>query len=132
MSVVVSVGFGSMPIGPDIYSTIKNHHGKFGFINGNSNRLLLPSTDLDSIITLRKIKLLVNKEPEGFSKVIVKDIVVGDQVRIVWPPFAGSQGTVVGIDKSSTLLPSGVSTYLVTIETSSRKLKVPYLNVEIV
>lgn len=132
MSVVVTEGFGSMAIGEDIYTVLKNHHGKFGFIGGNSNRLLLPSSDPDSIIALRKIILPVNKEPEAFAKVSIKDVGVGDRVRIIWPPFAGWQGKVVGIDASSTRLPSGVSTYLVTIDTANRRIKVPFPNIEIV
>lgn len=132
ISILSTEGFGSMSIGSDIYNIIRAHDGKFAFLNGNTARLLLPSPEASSIINLRKVALPITKEAEGSSDVTFRMIEPGARVRIVWPPFAGWQGRVISIDKTPTQLPSGISTYLLVVETSRKKIMVPYLNVELV
>lgn len=132
LSLVVTEGFGPLMMGTDIHERLKMHNGRFAFINGNTNRVLLPSTDPDSIMSLRKVALAIPKGPQADPYITVSDMVLGKKVRIVWPPFAGWQGKVVAIDQTSTILPSGISTYLITVDMSSRRLRVPYSNVELV
>lgn len=130
LSIFATEGFGPLPIGEDIYQILKSFHSKFVMIHGNTNRLILPDSNPDSILALRKTSLPIAKLPPIAPEVKLEGIKIGGKVRIIWPPFMGSQGLVVGIDQTVTLLESGISTYLVTVETSSRKIKVPYTNIE--
>lgn len=133
LSVLGTEGFGSMPIGDDIFNTLKEHSGRFAFLNGKKRVLLLPSNSPDSIMKLRKISLPPEGQSNGSeSQVNFGQIKEGTTVRIVWPPFAGYQGKVVAIDKTATTLPSGIPSYQLTVETKSRKIKVPFQNVEMI
>lgn len=133
ISIIGTEGFGLVPIGDDLFNLIKSYNDKFVFINGKERRLWLPSNSSDSILTLRKTALPKKDLPmPGLPELNTEPIKVGFKVRIIWPPFMGSQGKIVSIDKSVTVLESGISTYLLTIETPSRKIKVPYTNIEII
>lgn len=132
ISLLATEGFGALPIGQDIIQTLKKFEGKFVFINGFASHLTLPESTADVIVQARKISLpfpagLGNPNPE------IKPVIlpVGAKVRIIWPPFAGNQGLVVQIDQSPTLLPSGISTGCAVVELSSRKIKVPINNLEL-
>ena len=130
ISVMATEGFGTWPIGDDIYSALKGHEGKFAFLDGKSKRLLLPSVDPDSIITLRKVALPENHQSE--APIEIKSLQVGLSVRIIWPPFAGYIGKIAAIDSTPTTLPAGIATFMVTVETKIRKIKVPYNNLELI
>lgn len=132
VSLLATEGFGPIPIGVDIYPHFQTHQGKYVFINGNSASMLLPSLESDSIISLRKIALPGKGLIEHFQEVLVRSIEVEDKVRIVGSSFTGAQGKVISIDKTATVLPSGVSTYILTVETLRQKIRVPYPNVEII
>jgi transcription antitermination factor NusG len=60
----------------------------------------------------------------------IKTAIPGQKVRIIWPPFAGSQGTIISIDGNPTLLPSGVSCQCALVELVNKKIKVPLTNLE--
>ncbi|MBI3486313.1 hypothetical protein HY025_05250 [Candidatus Daviesbacteria bacterium] len=133
LTVIVTEGFGPIPIGDDIFALIQNYLGKYVFTYGNSAKLVLPVQNEDIIITLRKTILPpVARSPERQPELLVKEIKIGSKVRIIWPPFVGSQGKVIGIDKSVSTLTSGISTILLTIETPLRKLKIPFTNIELI
>jgi hypothetical protein len=132
LSLVITEGFGPIPIGEDIRELLSKYHGRYIFIDGNSTIMTLPSTTADSILTLRKISLpqasLFRFKPE----VSMEDLEIGKNVRIVWPPFMGVQGKVVAIDEVPTTIESGISTFLLTLETKMKKIKVPFTNVELI
>ncbi len=133
ISLIAFEGFGSIPVGEDIISVLQKHDDKFAILDGNSARLYLPSYDKDSMIRVKKTALpsmnaLVDPPPE----IVAVEVKVGQRARVVVPPFQGGQGKIVYLDKTPTALPSGVRTYLVTLETKSRKIKVPFTNIEII
>lgn len=132
ISIVITEGFGSMPIGDDIFEHLSKHDGQFAFISGSRKRILLPSSDSDSIISVRKVVLQVNQWLDLTQELNFKGLEQGMKVRIIWPPFAGWQGNVVSIDSSLTTLSSDISTFLVTVETKNHKVKVPFTNLEII
>lgn len=131
-SVVALEGFGPIPLGLDIERVLNSYLGKFVFVNGNSTRLLLPALSSDSIMALRKVVIPAHRIPEHQPDIKVEEVKVGSIVRIIWPPYVGSQGKVQGVDKLETQLPSGISTILLTVETNMRRIKVPYTNVELI
>jgi hypothetical protein len=132
LSIMGLEGFGPLPISEDIFALLKAHHGKFVIIHGNTGRLLLPNIDPESIVALRKIALPFMKLPDVAPEIMLKNIKISDRVRITWPPFMGTIGKVLALDNQATKLESGIITYLLTIETSSRKIKVPYTNIELI
>lgn len=134
ISMVICEGFGSIPIGADIYQTLLKYEGKFVLIDGNQARIYLPSFESDSMRRVRSTKLppisddtfiKADNEPK------VSEIKVGEFVRVVGSSFLGEQGRIIAIDNSKSLLPSGIRTYLLTIETKRRKIQVPFSNVEV-
>lgn len=135
LTILATEGFGSIPIGEDIFNEIQKHEGGNVFINGNAGQLILPSQSSDSILKLRKISLPIlamRKVGSLGPETTISEIKAGDRVRIIWPPYMGAQGKILGIDKTATVLESGISTYLLTVETPMLKIKVPYPNVEII
>lgn len=131
-SLVVTEGFGPLPIGEDIFDILKEHEGRLCLISGNSAKVILPSIDADSIMNLRKVALpLADKDRKPTLKKGA-EVSVGSRVRMIWPPFMGYTGKIVAVDSLPTTLPSGVSTYLVTVEMSFKKIKIPINNIELI
>lgn len=131
ISVLVTEGFGSVPIGDDIFDCLKPYENHFVFIDGNHHKLLLPATEPDSIISIRKVILPLDKET-SLPKSISATLSPGARVRVICPPFMGYQGAVIAVDSTPTLLESGVSGLMATVEMSFRKIKVPIANIELV
>lgn len=131
-TVLVTEGFGSIPIGEDIYLLLTFHQGKFAIIQGNQGRIILPSQDKNSMMIIRKTNLSSASEilPEPESS--LAEVRIGTKVRVVLGPFLGKQGVVSAIDQSLTKLPSGVLSYLVTVEGRSSKFQAPDTNLEII
>lgn len=132
LSLAGTEGFGPLPISEDIYNLLKANHGKFVIMHGNTGRILLPNTNPDVIASLRKISLPFMKLPDVAPEIMVKGIKVGDKVRLIWPPFMGSIGKIIAMDNQVSKLESGIVTYLLTVETSNRKIKVPFTNIELI
>lgn len=134
ISIVVCEGFGSMPIGEDIYEILSEYREKFVLLDGNHAIINLPSFESSSMTRVRNTKL--PEEPDeafGMDKELKEaEIKIGSMVRIVGSSFAAEQGRVVSIDKVETKLPSGILAFLLTVETKRRKLRIPSTNVELI
>lgn len=130
---LVMEGFGSLPIGWDIFEALKRHSGRFAILNGNSGLLSLPSFEGSSMDQVRRVHLpfestMVVSQEEVQSRELTK----GVQLRVIAPPFMGEQGNLLTWDKTPSVLPSGVRTYLINIKTKTRVIRVPYSNVEVI
>lgn len=135
ISVLVTEGFGSLPIGNDIYQILQKYDGKFAILDGNQGVLNLPSFDPQCMIRIKSSQLPPLQGEtviEAVPSLEAHEIKLGQIVRVIAPPFMSEQGRVVSIDKQPTKLQSGVVAEAVTIETKSRKIAVPYLNLEII
>lgn len=132
ITLVSTEGFSALPIGEDIFSELLKYDGKFIFISGNSPKIMLPSLDADSIISVKKVYLPLGKVVVRQPEVSQLTINIGSKVRLIWPPFMGTQAVVIGIDKTPTKLESGLLTFLITVDLPSRKIKVPFPNVELI
>ncbi len=131
-SLFITEGIGLNPINKDIFNLLKAHENFFTILNPKANHLILPSVSQGSILTLRKISLPKIAKAEAKS-VGLKEIQIGSKVRSkTLSNKSKVEGFVLAIDKTETLLKNGVFTYLVTIETSHRKIKVPYQNLELI
>lgn len=130
IGVLVTEGFGSIPIGQDIFELLKSFDNEFAILEGNERRVILPSINPDSLAKIKKVQLSVSGNLD--FKVRVEALETGRIVRMIGNPYMGEQGKVVEIDNATTTLSSGVSVYMITVVTNSRKIRVPYNNVEII
>ena len=129
IGVLVTEGFGTIPVGQDIFDLLKSFDNKFVILEGNEGKVSLPSTNPGSIKSISKVQL--SSENLDF-KLQTETIETGKIIRVVGNPYMGEQGKVVAIDNAITILPTGVKVYMITILTNSRKIRVPYSNVEII
>lgn len=133
LSIIVCEGFGSVGLGEDIYDVLTEYDNKFVYVDGNNSFIGLPSFASSSMIKVRST--ILPKSGEGItqeSKTEVNEVSIGVRVRVIGASFTGEQGKVVAFDKIETLMPSGVNSYMVTVETKRRKIQVPFKNIEII
>lgn len=132
ITIIATEGFGSIPVGWDVYELLLNYNGKFITIDGNSCVINLPSFQSTSLESIRGTKLPASTEEttEDTPGVDVLELQVGMRVRVVGTSYTGEQGIVLAIDKGVSLLPSKLRVIIVTLETKRRKLQVPVLNIE--
>lgn len=130
VGVMVTEGFGTIPIGEDLFEVMKNHNGKFCILNGNLGQLILPTQDIGSMISIRRTKIPDSKLRK--SEVVSTSLRIGVKVRIIYSLNLGVQGMIINIDKVPTLLPSGVSTIMTTLKVGLKSLRVPYNNLEVI
>ncbi len=132
VSILVTEGFGALPIANDIFELLQQHQDKFAYISGFPPKILLPTATPDSIISLRNIVLPPPEQDQQLPEVEVQALDIGMKVKVTYASFIGAVGEVVAIDQTPSLIESGINTYLLTIEIPGRKIKVPYPNVEII
>ncbi len=135
ISIVACEGFGSIPIGSDIFDQLQQYEGKFVFIDGNKAVISLPSVNSSSLQKVKSVSLppFSNNDLVQNTGNIIKENIelkVGLRARVIGSSYLGEQGKIVAIDDSLTLLPSGIKDYLVTLETARRKIQVPVANLE--
>lgn len=136
ISIVVCEGFGSVPIGDDIFEILFEYEGKFVFIDGNKALINLPSFSSSSLIKVKNTKLPQMQtdnltEGSDYTKT-VSELEAGMKVRIIGNSYLGEQGRIMAIDNVPTLMPSKIKAYLATVETKRRKIQVPVANLEII
>lgn len=131
LSLLVCEGFGSLPLGEDIYELLLEHKDRFVTIDGNHTILNLPAYQSSCMNKIRKTKLPKVADSD-FNQISLVDLTVGQKVRAVGTSYASEQGKVVAIDRSKTLLGSGISSYLITVVTNRRKIQVPTNNLEVI
>lgn len=132
ISLVVCEGFGSIPIGDDIYEILSDYAGRFVFINGNDAIINLPSFSSSSLTKVRSTALPQSGINDlGINNIRVVELKIGLKVRVVGNSYLGEQGKILAIDNSTTLLPSKIKATLATVETASRKIQVPVANLEV-
>lgn len=131
VSIVVCEGFGSLPLGEDIYNLLLQYNEKFVLLDGNHAIISLPSFESSSLAKVKKTSL--PEEVEVLTRELkLMEVSIGSLVRVVGSSYAAEQGKVIAIDRSTTQLPSGVAAYLLTVETKRRKIKIPNNNVELI
>ena len=135
LSIIISEGFGSTPIGEDIYDVLTKYEGKFASIDGNKALLYLPSFESDSLARVKSTRLppltgneLITNEDQDQELAEIKP---GLPVRIIGNSFPGEQGVILSVDKTETLMPSEIKTFMALVETRRHKIKVPIANCEI-
>lgn len=133
VSVVICEGFGTQSLGDDIYGILQKYNGKFVLLDGNHAIINLPSFESSC---MRRVKSTVLPKQQNTVVVVnepkLQDIKIGAMVRVVGNSYSAEQGRILGVDKAETMLPSGISAFLLTVETKRRKIKIPCNNVELI
>lgn len=135
ISVLITEGFGGIPINNEVFEVLKRFNNSFAIIDGNNLTLTLPSCDESCMIKIKKTQLapkVKDLQVGLLPEIIAVELAVGQRVRIISSSFMGQTGKVISIDKTATKLPSGINTYQVLVETRSKKVKVPYPNLEVI
>lgn len=133
ISVIVCEGFGSIPIGVDIDELLKKFEGKFISMDGNAANIYLPSFESSSLIKVRSVHLPPVQQSLNLSNFLPEvDLKIGLKVRIIGNSYQGTIGKLIALDQTETLIPSGIKTYMVTVETSSKRIQVPVANIEVI
>ncbi|MDD2823377.1 MAG: hypothetical protein PHQ59_04850 [Candidatus Daviesbacteria bacterium] len=130
-SILITEGFGSAHMGDDIFSLLQKNHGNFSILDGNLNRLILPSASQNCMIYIRKTKIAKNPTEDLGPGLKVMKLQLNQRVRIIGPDSFGDQGMVEAIDKVSSKMPSGINSILVTVKTNKKSVRVCYQNLEI-
>ena len=130
ISIMVTEGFGSLPIAEDIYNLLKSFEGFFVSIDGYTAILDLPSNQSSSLAKVKTTSL--PPLDSGVDKYVSKttELTVGIKVRVIGNSFLGEQGKIIAVDSQPTLVKSWLNVILATIETKRRKIKVPVVNLE--
>lgn len=131
-SLIVCEGFGKIGMGEDIFEILNEYNGRFISVDGNSGFISLPSFASSSMIRVRGTHLPQLQATVLDNEEKVAEIVEGIKVRIVGSSFTGEQGKVIAIDKTESLMPSRIKSFMVTVETKRRKIQIPYQNIEII
>lgn len=127
ISIIVCEGFGPVPISDEIFNMLLAYDGKFVFIEGNKGIINLPSFSSASLKRVESFHLPKSEIQDQEGKTELK---IGLKVRIIGNSYFGTEGIILAIDNSETLLPSGLKSILGTIETPRKKIKVPVANLE--
>lgn len=132
ISLVICEGFGSVPIGEDIFTLLKEYSGRFVFIDGNNALINLPSYESSSLVKVKNTCLAKIEESKIAFAAFDAELKPGVRVRVIGNSYMGEQGKMIVVDSSLTTLTSGIKTFLATVETSGRKVQVPVANLEII
>ena len=133
LGVLVTEGFGSLPIARDVFEVLQQQNGRFALLDGNSGVLNLPSFESSSMDKVRRVSLPeISNVVIGQEEIAAMELKAGQVVRVIASPFMGEEGNLVSIDKTRSILPSGIKTYLINIQTKVRTIRVPYSNIEII
>lgn len=134
ISLVVCEGFGSVPIGDDIFEILQKFEGKFVFIHGNGASISLPTPSSSALVKIKNTRLPLQYpvSEDASQKEEISEANVGMKVRIVGNSYLAVQGKLVAIDESLTLLPSGLRAFMATVETARKRVQVPVANLEII
>lgn len=129
-SIVICEGFGSIPIAEDIYGILKKYDGKYVSIDGNLGIIYLPSFESSCMNKVKNTKLPeISREENWINRLV--DLKEGLNVRVVGNSYTGIIGKLESLDQTETLLPSGIKTFMATVETRRIKIKVPVVNLEV-
>lgn len=119
LTVIITEGFGKVPMGKDIFEAFNKLKDKFAFINGHEKTVLIPQ------------ELSVNAKPTTAE--YWRELKVGDLVRLFRPDSQELIGVVEEISSKEQTLYSGLSTVVATVKFLSGEIvTAPAANLEIV
>lgn len=123
-------GYGPIAIPNDIFTLLISSQEKFVYLDGHQKNILIPANSPEVFSILHKTTIPAVEQPPNPDKFLQLNI--GQQVRLTWPSTLGVVGKIVAIDQTPTMLESGIASFMLTIETETRKIRIPFQNVELI
>ncbi|MEX0621499.1 MAG: hypothetical protein WD187_00685 [Candidatus Woykebacteria bacterium] len=121
ISIIVTEGFGTAPMGDDIFNYLSQRQGRFGFILGSENKLILP--DLEEPAEVRELSTPTQ---------VWRELSVGDKVRYL----RKESGDLLGVVKElpgEQIINSGILAQVAKVAFNSKQeLLLPAANLEII
>jgi hypothetical protein len=118
ITVMVTEGFGTAPMGEDIWQLLKSKQGRLAFISGEENALIIPEETQ-------------TKNPAGVSGQTWRALRIGDNVR-----FLGKGNNIIGTVKElpgEQIINSGILTEVSLVSTrAGQEQFLPAANLEII
>ena len=119
-TVLVTEGFGTIPLGKDIFEALEKIEGSYAFANGEAKRLFIPEF---KAVTSPVTKL----------ETTWKELSIGDTVRLLRDHTEDLIGVVESLSEGEEVLNSGLSAEVATVKFLSGKVTtVPSANLEII
>ncbi len=116
VTVLVTEGFGNMPMGKDIWDFLKSQEGKAGFMLGSEDSLVISDSNQEKTV----------EKKDGFWR----QVAVGDKVRFFREESPDQLGVVTQLPGKQ-IINSGILTEVALIKTSGGEELVPAANLEL-
>lgn len=125
LTVIITEGFGLLPMSERVYSLLKKFSGKIASINGATQ--VRAGAIRPEIIVTHEDFISENAKPHASG------FVVGHRVRIIRVPFFGELGVIKEIPSEPQKLESGAVARVVKVEVKDRGIvMIPRANLELV
>ena len=126
-SLILTEGYGRIPMGNRSFELLQQHNGKFTSVNGATQiragvirpEIVIPLTANDSM-------------GSGSDKDTVSGISAGSLVRVVRAPYFGDIGTVVSLPSELQQMESETMVRVAEVEIGGESLEIPRANLEMV
>ena len=127
-AVFICEGFGKLNIGEDIQDLLLAYKDKFVLLDGENLCLDLPALESHCMTKVKSTHLPIQDLFDPSREEV--ELKIGMRIRVIGNSYLGEQGKIMAVDSSETLIPSGITSILATIETEKRKIKIPVVNLE--
>ena len=126
-SLILTEGYGRIPMGNRSFKLLQHHNGKFTSVNGATQiragvirpEIVIPLTANDSM-------------GSGSDKDTVSGISAGSLVRVIRAPYFGDIGTVVSLPSELQQMESETMVRVAEVEIGGESLVIPRANLEMV
>ena len=126
-SLILTEGYGRIPMGNRCFELLQQHNGKFTSVNGSTQiragvirpEIVIPLTANDSM-------------GSGSDKDTVSGISAGSLVRVIRAPYFGDIGTVVSLPSELQQMESETMVRVAEVEIGGESLVIPRANLEMV
>jgi len=126
-SLILTEGYGRIPMGNRSFELLQQHNGKFTSVNG--------STQIRAGVIRPEIVIPLTVEDDKGSKSekdTASGISAGSMVRVIRAPYFGDIGTVVSLPAELQQMESETMVRVAEVEISGKTLVIPRANLEMV
>lgn len=125
-SLIITEGYGEIPMGARTFNLLKKHNGRFTSVNGATQiragvirpEIVIPLNDIDDLDSVLK------KNETGITE--------GSLVRVIRAPYFGHIGTVVSLPHELKKMESETMVRVAKVKIDDQDLVIPRANLEMV
>lgn len=123
LTIILTEGFGNIPINNKTYNILKKINNKFVSINGQ--------TQIRAGVIRPEI-IQVNSDTQQTEELNENELKIGSKVRIISEPYLCQYGTVTNIFDKPITLETNATVNCVEIDISKKKVVIPRTNIELI